>query len=102
MSELYDEYKNSKDKTVELDGEKYYKIIDVSKFMERNIIVLPMELFFTTSKFIKDEKGKIFELGEKVYFSFRGTIPDWYLETMQLTIDDVDQMGNYVRQVERS
>ena len=47
---------------------------------------------------IKDELGNVFQVGNPAHMSFRGEIPEWYLRTVSLVVQDVsiNEIGEYV------
>jgi hypothetical protein len=88
---------------IEIDDQIYHKIIYKDKIPLRDGIVticIPKDLFDGAKvNAIVDESGKTFELGGIVFFSFRGEIPRWYLETITVVVEgihDENRIGSYI------
>jgi len=102
--DVYEEYKMREDKVIVLNGEKYFRIIEKSKVAGFEIIALPNEVFIEKGNILRDELGNIFEVGSPTHCSFKGEIPEWYLETVSLILKGIkiDKVGDYVRLVKKT
>lgn len=98
IEDLYEEYKLRQDKEKDINGEKYFRIITKEKVAGLEIIVLPNEVFNKPGNALKDELGNVFQVGNPAHMSFRGEIPEWYLRTVSLVVQDVsiNEIGEYV------
>jgi len=102
--DIYEEYKASDDKEIVIDGETYYKIIDIYKLVDYNMIMLPSDIFRWKSSTLMDEKGNVFKVGAPMHCSFRGKAPEWYMHTLSFPIWETkpEEIGSYVRLVEEN
>lgn len=102
FEEVYEAYKNSRDKVMLIDGVKYFKIIEKHKIYNHQIIIIPIDALCAKGNIIKDEKGNVFTVENLATYSFRNNIPDWYLKTVSVVLRDIaiDKIGDYVTLVE--
>ncbi len=98
FDEIYETYKLDIDKVKFIDGVKYFRIIDKNKIHHYQIIALPKEVFNISGNTLRDDKGNKFTVGSPVHYSFRGKVPNWYLETTHVLLDgiSIDEIGEYV------
>ena len=98
FEEIYEAYKLRIDKVKIIDGVKYYKIIDKNKIYHYQIIVLPNEVFNVSGNILRDDKGIKFKVGSPMHYSFKGSVPNWYFETVHVLLEGVsiDEIGEYV------
>lgn len=104
MSIIYEKYCKRDDIKIEADGRIYYRIIHKEKLSINSgliLVTVPRELFGREkiSCSVIDERGRTFELGGSVYYSFESNIPRWYLETLTvdvINIGEVDELGDYL------
>lgn len=99
MEIKYEEYLKSTDQVIVIDNIKYYKIISKDCVLNTVLIVVPCD-FFINSKVISiiDENGKTFKLGLPVFYSFGGSIPQWYLKTVSVKVEgihNINEIGEY-------
>ncbi len=99
----YEKYLSSNVKTMEIDGVVYFKIIQKQQIPLRGgtvLICLPWEFFEDRSiNDCNDENGRRIKLGAPVHYSFREQIPEWYLKTVTVNVEDihgVDEIGDYL------
>lgn len=106
MDLQYEEYLNRSDRVLAMGGNTYFRIVK-KDFLEIGgkpvtMITVPAEIMSDTKcNRYCDENGTYFEAGLPAHFSFRGTTPSWYRETLTLPVHglDIDRIGMYVRQV---
>ena len=98
FEEIYNNYKLSNDTIKIIDGITYFKIIDRNKVSGFNIIALPNEKFTEPITKVHDNKGNVIEIGKPITYSFRDNIPDWYMETVHVLVNNIsiDEIGEYV------
>lgn len=104
MERLYEEYINRDDLLVRIDNRDYYRIVKKeSFFIFENIILItvPWELLFGSKCECKviDENNNIFDLGKPIHINFRDYIPEWYLNTVTVAVDNINNpnlIGEYV------
>ena len=60
FEDLYEEYKLRDDKVKDIEGEKYFRIINKDKITGLELIVLPNEVFSRSGNILKDELGNMF------------------------------------------
>lgn len=108
MEILYENYLNSDDIVIEIDGVKYYKIIEKVKFPIRRGLVticVPISaLAGNTNHMVVDENGKEFRIGDPAFYTFGGEIPRWDKETITIEIKDISEendIGLYVASIKR-
>ncbi|MBO5338049.1 MAG: hypothetical protein J6A94_13075 [Lachnospiraceae bacterium] len=67
--------------------------------IRRKFIDVYEEVFIEIGNILRDELGNIFEVGSPTHYSFKGEIPEWYLETVSLILKGIkiDKVGDYVR-----
>ena len=102
----YEKYLCADDKIIEINGEKYYKVVYVDRFTLSKIgpiisIVLPYCMFSHSSKYIENERGEMFKLYGPEMIRFIKEVPDWYLECGSYMIKEneydytLDDIGQY-------
>lgn len=92
FEKLYDEYLKDAERIKEIDGVKYYKIIDCCTLNARGkmvIITVPNEAIHMGTLKCKDETGKVFEHCSPAMISFMGALPKWYLKCAMVMVKDV-------------
>ena len=105
---LYDEYLKRDDLIIIQDDKEYYRIVRKYRISCLGGIVnitVPRTVFKNARDNLKlmDENGSVFSAGASVHFSFRGGIPQWYLETVTISlkeITDIELIGNYISELE--
>lgn len=98
IAEVYEEYKKRSDITIVIDGEEYFRVIDRFRMAGFGTLILPNEVFKLKGTKLCDELGNTFDIGSPMHYSFRGEIPEWYKNTISLTIKgiEIDKVGEYV------
>ena len=103
MEIAYENYLQSDDIEVEIDGVKFYKIITKEKVPVRDGIVticVSRKMFIgNENNTILDENGKKFSISSPAFYSFRGEIPRWYLDTFTVVVNDISEendIGSYI------
>ena len=95
FADAYAEYMTRNDKTVMINGKRYWRIVDKSKLTDFEVIVLPSD---ACGKKMEDEMGNEFHVSVPVEYNFKGEVPQWYKETVSLMLMDIEikRIGNYV------
>ena len=103
MEIVYENYLHSDDIEIEIDDVRYFKIIEKSKVPVRDGIVticVPSKTFKSNeNNTILDESGKKFNISGPAFYSFRGNVPRWYLETLTVVVNDIsdeNDIGSYI------
>ncbi len=103
MELKYEAYLVSEDKERLIDGEMYYRAVEVEFFNmswgPSVFLCLPNKMFRgKRGNRIRDEYGRCFDLEGPSYYSFGGAIPEWYFNCMEFWIKglmDTESIGRY-------
>ena len=103
MEIKYEQYLESDDTVLTMGNKQFFKIVSKDKLSIKNGLVLicvPWSAFGKSCNCIaEDENGNVFELAGPAHFSFRTSVPRWYLDTCTLevkNIHDIDEIGWYI------
>lgn len=103
MEQKYEAFLQSEDRVLRIGDMKFHKIIKKDRVAFHGgtvIITVPHALFHgDTPKILMDEKGRTFSLGDVCRMNFRGKIPEWYLNAVAVTVNDIHditEIGNYL------
>lgn len=104
ITRAFEEWKKRDDKIIELDGERYYRIIWKSclKIEEigREVIfaVLHPDISFKQYKFV-DENGHHFTYKGHIHIRFGGEIPSWHPVPGEchLEWEETPNIGDYIK-----
>ena len=99
----YENYLSADDTIIEVDGKLFYKIVHKDRIsLDEGIVLVcvPWKLFNDTAiDKVKDENNNVFKLGAPVHYSFRRPVPQWYMETVTVTVNgihEICQIGEYL------
>lgn len=103
MEFLYEDYLTSPDKTVEIDGYTFYKIIHKDRMSIGDGIVticVSKEISSDIKNMqLMDDWGRTFIVRGIVHMCFGVEIPRWFLETYTIAvhgIHEINQIGSHV------
>lgn len=107
MELIYENYKQSGDISTVINGELYFRVVDIkpTDVNKRHglILTLPYMVFYEIKgNVIQDERGHTFIVNPPIETNFSNGIPEWYQDCGQFLVEgykDCDDLGHYFRAI---
>ena len=101
MEYLYEQYKTDPEKIIINNEKKYYKIIEsfvmtVPGKKPTLVATVDINIPIRINDIVIDNYGNKFTYSGKTHISFRGKIPEWYMNTAGLCLSGGTDIGEYV------
>lgn len=103
IEKIYEEWLNRKDKTIEIDGHLYYRIVHSECFklsaIKKEILCVVLSPDMPSGKMFEDENGNHFIFGEYHHIRFIDKVPERYFKSGQCSLnwEETKEIGKYLK-----